>query len=442
MKMTLRDRRLFRFGGRPSRRISDPRAPRGRRLALEPLEDRRLLSLAFSHEFDYDILVSTAADPVLDFGDAPDPLYPTLFAANGARHAVVPDFCLGTRVDAELDGLPSAAADGDDADNEADEDGVVFASPLVIGQAAAVEVTASAAGLLDAWIDFNDDGDWSDEGEQVFTSELLGAGVNSLTVDVPYQAAMTPETFARFRFSSAGGLSYDGPAPDGEVEDYAVAIHWFGPTGALNTDADSDSSHDYDVQVATDGSGHWVAVWDKVLDPGASFPAEWDILVSRSEDHGATWTAPVALNTNAAEDSGNDLVPHVSTDGAGHWVAVWHSTDDLGGTIGPDEDILVSRSEDNGVTWTDPAALNTQADSDSPVDGSWSLDGLPQVANDGKGHWVAVWESTNSLGGTVDHDTDILVSHSEDNGATWSDPAALNSNAGGDSGISDHRPQL
>ena len=33
-------------------------------------------------------------------------------------------------------------------------------------------------------------------------------------------------TFARFRFSSTGGLSYDGHAPDGEVEDYSVWLDY------------------------------------------------------------------------------------------------------------------------------------------------------------------------------------------------------------------------
>ena len=46
-------------------------------------------------------------------------------------------------------------------------------------------------------------------------------------------------------------------------------------------------------------------------------------------------------------------------------VAVWTSVDDLGGTIGTDIDILVSRSTNNGASWTAPAPLNTNAASDS-----------------------------------------------------------------------------
>ena len=39
------------------------------------------------------------------------------------------------------------------------------------------------------------------------------------------------------------------------------------------------------------------------------------------------WTGPAALNTNAATDSGDDSAPQVTTDGAGHWVAVWMSAE-------------------------------------------------------------------------------------------------------------------
>ena len=41
---------------------------------------------------------------------------------------------------------------------------------------------------------------------------------------------------------------------------------------------------------------------------------------------GVTISPPVVLNTNAAADSGHDSFPQATTDGQGHWVAVWGST--------------------------------------------------------------------------------------------------------------------
>ncbi len=164
---------------------------------------------------DYRITIS---ETPLDFGDAPDPFYPTLLANDGARHAIVPGIQLGATIDSESDGQPSATAEGD----QLDEDGVVLGG-LAVGRSASVTVSASVAGFLDAWIDFNADGDWTDAGEQVFASAALVAGSNQLTLEVPEDALAT-STYARFRFSTAGGLAPTGKADDGEVEDYFVDI--------------------------------------------------------------------------------------------------------------------------------------------------------------------------------------------------------------------------
>ena len=160
----------------------------------------------------------------LDFGDAPDPTYPTLFASDGARHALGGALFLGAAVDAEVDGQPSAGADGDDLAGGDDEDGVVFTSPLHVGETATVDVTASGAGLLTAWIDWNGDGAWADPGERVFADEPVAAGVNGLAFAVPATAPAPLATFARFRVSTAGGDAPAGLAADGEVEDHAVDV--------------------------------------------------------------------------------------------------------------------------------------------------------------------------------------------------------------------------
>ncbi|MBM4461658.1 MAG: hypothetical protein FJ011_28525, partial [Chloroflexi bacterium] len=165
----------------------------------------------------------TIAEP-LDFGDAPDPTYPTLLASNAARHVIVPGFFLGATVDAELNGQPNASATGDDiAGVPDDEDGVTFTTPLVPGSPAGVQVIASAPGLLNAWVDFNANGSWADPGEQIFVNQPLVPGPNALGFPVPAGAALGM-TFARFRFSNLAGLSFFGLAPDGEVEDYQVGI--------------------------------------------------------------------------------------------------------------------------------------------------------------------------------------------------------------------------
>jgi len=155
----------------------------------------------------------------LDFGDAPDPSYATLLASDGARHLLGSGLFLGSLVDRESDARAHADALGDDQSGVDDEDGVLFRSPLTPGSEAMVDVTATAPGFLNAWIDWNDDGDWCDQDEHVLTDVPLVAGANSLTLAVPASAVATSETFARFRFSSVMELSFGGPSSDGEVED-------------------------------------------------------------------------------------------------------------------------------------------------------------------------------------------------------------------------------
>jgi len=203
----------------------------------------------------------------------------------------------------------------------------------------------------------------------------------------------------------------------------------------LNTNAASDTGVDWDPQLTTDGAGNWVAVWESQDDLDGTIGTDPDILFARSADNGVSWSVPEALNTNAASDWGADELPQLTTDGAGNWVAVWYSNDDLSGTIGGDGDILFSRSVDSGASWSATAALNTNASSDSGGDGD------PEVTIDGQGNFVAVWDSSENLGGTIGTDHDILFSRSIDNGLSWSAPAALNTNASSDSGT-DASPQL
>ncbi|MCY2990593.1 MAG: dockerin type I domain-containing protein, partial [Planctomycetota bacterium] len=159
---------------------------------------------------------TTALAPWLDYGDAPDS-YRTLRASNGPRHAVGSGLFLGVQVTADADGRPAASALGDR------DDGVTFGPILRQGVTTTVRVIASQAGRLDAFLDFNADGDFADAGEQIFNSVAVVAGENNLSFSIPAGAA-SATTYARFRLSSVGGLSFDGRASDGEVEDYRVTV--------------------------------------------------------------------------------------------------------------------------------------------------------------------------------------------------------------------------
>jgi hypothetical protein len=170
-----------------------------------------------------------------DFGDAPDSGYGTLLASNGPRHLPFSQLYLGMSIDAEPDGQPTTGADGDDVDlNGDDEDGVVLPTMFIPRVGARLTVSASAAGFIDAWIDFNRNNVF-DASEQIATSLPVSAGANELPLLVP-ESAIAGTTYARFRLSSKGGLGPTGFAPDGEVEDYRVSIYSPAPSSAIIVD--------------------------------------------------------------------------------------------------------------------------------------------------------------------------------------------------------------
>jgi len=173
---------------------------------------------------DYAIEISENVNTGYDFGDAPAWKYPTLLSADGARHLTDGITFLGDLVDVENDGISSLTANGDDMNGSDDEDGVIFSGTLIVGQAATLILKASVNGYLNAWMDFNQNGNWADAGDQVFADVPLIAGLNTLSLNIPADA-LPGNTFARFRFNATGGLSYKGSADNGEVEDYQVTLY-------------------------------------------------------------------------------------------------------------------------------------------------------------------------------------------------------------------------
>jgi uncharacterized repeat protein (TIGR01451 family) len=170
-----------------------------------------------------------------DFGDAP-----ASYDATAAASHIIGNLFLGSSVTIENANvtnvltpaitpspIASATASTDGSDN-----GVTIPT-LIQGLSSTVNVAVTGTGgILQGWIDWNDDGDWADAGEQIATNVQDGLagdgdgttnGVIALSVAVPAGAALT-ETIARFRVSRTSGLASTGRASAGEVEDYALTV--------------------------------------------------------------------------------------------------------------------------------------------------------------------------------------------------------------------------
>jgi len=224
---------------------------------------------------DYVVVISESPEN-LDYGDAPDPVYPTVMAGNGARHVVAGPY-LGACVDVENNGQPNATASGDDMSASSftigacpnpgdDEDGVGFQTSLKAGQQATVVLTmdpvsvSPADCVVNGWIDFNSNGNWLDAGEQIVANQPLvaGSGANPVQFVVP-AGAVSGTTYARFRCSTLPNLLPDGFAPDGEVEDYEIEI-------VVDEELDwGDLPDNYDTLNSSSGAVHVLSGGDPQL---------------------------------------------------------------------------------------------------------------------------------------------------------------------------------
>ncbi|OVE75624.1 hypothetical protein BVX97_04360, partial [bacterium E08(2017)] len=184
-----------------------------------------------------------------DFGDLPS-IYSTLIqdTPTGPRHKVMgtPNLYLGSTVDTESNGQPSAGADGDGAD----EDGVV---PLGVWQDQGngwVEVTVGAGeGWIVGYVDLNNDGDFTDIGElvisQAASTNTSGAGIytNAFAINTNAMSGTNATSlYARFRLLPDEPVfpefDYVGQADNGEVEDYLWQFGVLGDYVWRDTDAD------------------------------------------------------------------------------------------------------------------------------------------------------------------------------------------------------------
>lgn len=167
----------------------------------------------------------------LDYGDLPTTYSNIRLTNNGARH-VIGAVRLGTLVDADGDGAPTANATGDDTlDGTDDEDGAIKTpgSMWTAGGTGRLNITVSGGtGCVAAWIDWNRDNDFADTGERIFVDQSITNATQTVTFPIPGTATFPAGQVLNLRVRlystcTGGAASPVGLASGiGEVEDHQL----------------------------------------------------------------------------------------------------------------------------------------------------------------------------------------------------------------------------
>jgi hypothetical protein len=203
----------------------------------------------------------------LEFGDAPDPTYPSLLASDGARHFPT---------DTEWLGLQST---GEWKDYELDanvldlfDDGLQTFVLTTNNSAQTVsfevsELTGTADLVANILIDLNIDGDWNDPGEHVVVNQqILIAGGEGVVVSNPFTTigAVPGPTWMRITLTrSPINPGWDGtmagfaqmiPFDYGETEDWEIVMEEGPPEPYLEFGDAPDPTHPSNL--SSDGARH------------------------------------------------------------------------------------------------------------------------------------------------------------------------------------------
>src|SRR5437660_4717941 len=230
----------------------------------------------------------------------------------------------------------------------------------------------------------------STDGGMTFSAPTnLSATMNTALYSVPQIAVDTTGNISVLWESDTGNLAiWFSSSSDGGTTFSAPKMVSTNPSGSMGP------------QIAVDKSGNINVVWEDDI-AGHS-----DISFSRSTDNGTTFSPPVNLSNPLGNAIANAARLAIGLDIAANINVVW--SNDCGGNF----DIFLSRSVDNGASFSSPKNLS----------GTPGSSGNPQLFVDAAGNINVVWEESSPA--------DIFFVRSGDAGATFSSAQNLSHNSG------------
>jgi len=275
--------------------------------------------------------------PPLDFGD-----HESLASASSTANT---NLRLGALVDTEFVPTQNVVASGDDITGSDDEDGVTI-NTMTAGAPASIAVTATnataAPAYLNAWIDFNNDSDFLDAGEQLATNVEVISGTSGgtfpLNFTVPANAVTGANVALRFRLTSTSNPGVSGNSGIGEVEDYVTTI-------AVPTTDFGDWNGAGDAWSIASSNLRMGALADTEYVSTRNATATGDDTVGSDDEEGVTMSAGYNLGSNSSL-----TVLTTNLTGTPAYLNAWVDWNNNGSFSDPGEQISTNVSIPSGTT--------------------------------------------------------------------------------------------
>ncbi len=163
-------------------------------------------------------------------------------------------------------------------------------------------------------------------------------------------------------------------------------------------------------------------------------PNDTNVVISRSTDSGATWSAKVNISSAVAAGSHNQGV-NIQTGSNGEVYAAWAIYDSF---PADEKAIGFAKSTDGGVTWQPATRIisNIRGIRNTGVSQNQRVNSFPSMAVDisggpNNGNLYIVWANVGVPGINTGTDVDVYMIKSTNGGTTWSAPIRVNQDPSG-----------
>ncbi len=208
-------------------------------------------------------------------------------------------------------GIDQTHVDAEETEEDGSEgDGIAFSGLFAGNSNASVTVDVSfgaeTEGYVNAWIDWNNDGDWSDTGEHILGSpQLVNTASTTFNFAVPGTVNEGDQRWARFLFSTGDATAVENAVAGevleyGEVQDYHVTV-----TQEDQADLQVEKSADNDEPVVGDQVTFTISVTNAGPDDANNvviadnIPSNWTY-ISHNENGWGTFNSNTEIWTIAS----------------------------------------------------------------------------------------------------------------------------------------------